>query len=546
MNEQQQVKVDHEVVVIGAGITGIYQLHRLREAGFSVRVLEAGGGVGGTWFWNRYPAARFDSESYSYGYFFSKELLAEWTWKEHFAGQPEIEEYLNHVVDRFGHREHIQVNAYVEGMTFDPDTSSWSIRVRGGDVVTARFVVAATGILSVPFHPDIDGKADFRGEAYHTGEWPQEPVDFAGKRVAVVGNGSSGVQIIPAIADRVESLTVYQRTANWCAPLNNSAIGSDEHVDIRARYDQLYARCNQTFFGFLHDALPVNTFDVSEEERLAHYEDVWSDRGHSALCGNFADTMSNPDANAEFSRFLAGKIRSLVDDPDTAEKLIPKDHGFGMKRPPLVNGYYETFNLPHVELVDLRATPIVRVVETGIETSDALREHDMIIWATGFDAVTGALTRMNIEGRGGAVLRETWADGPRTFLGIASPGFPNLLFAGGPQGTGGNIPRSTEIHVDFVTRFLVHAREHGIVQLEAESDAAEAWTEHVNEGVGKMLVAESNWTWGSNIPGKPKQPLMYRSGLPVYRQKLRDVEELDYRGFRVTTAATVDPATAGR
>lgn len=529
-------ELDAEVVVIGGGITGIYQLYRLREAGYSAVLLEAGGGVGGTWYWNRYPAARFDSESYSYGYFFSDEILAGWRWKEHFAGQSETEAYLNYVVDHFDLREFMRFDSFVAGADWDDETARWTIRLRGGATLRAKFVIAATGILSVPFIPDIAGRANFQGEAYHPGQWP-DGVDFTGKRVAVVGNGSSGVQIIPAVVDHVASLTLYQRTANWCVPLNNTCISDSQWSEIAASFDQIYARTQATSMGFLHSNREERTFDVPEEERLRHYEEVWRRRGHSAFFGNFTDTLTDPAANADFSRFLAGKIRAIVHDPETAERLIPKDHGFGMKRPPLVNGYYEAFNSPHVELVDLREDPIAEVVRNGIRTRTRTRTHDMIVWATGFDAVTGALTRMDIVGRGGLILRDAWADGPRTLLGIQSVDFPNFFFVGGPHSTAGNIPRSTEFHVDFVTRLLIYVREHGFDTVAVEEDAVEKWTAHVYEGAAGALVAASNWLYGTNIPGKAPRPLMYRSGLPVYREKAREIEVGDYAGFQFSSNA---------
>jgi cation diffusion facilitator CzcD-associated flavoprotein CzcO len=534
--------IDYDVVIVGAGITGIHQLYRVREAGFSVRVLEAGGGVGGTWYWNRYPLARFDSESYTYGYFFSKDLQAEWDWKEHFAGQPEVEAYLNYVVDKFAMRDDIQFNARVVSATFDDAANVWTLVASDGTTTRARFFIAASGILSAPYYADVPGKDDYRGEMYHTGEWPVEPVDFKGKRVAVIGTGASAVQLVPAIAGEVESLTVYQRTANWCAPLNNSRITPEEQAEIKANYDELYKTVHSTFAGFLHADGTKATFDDSREERWAFYEQLWQTRGFAKLFSNYTDLVTDPAANKEFCEFLAEKIRTIVKDPVTADKLIPKDHGFGMKRPPMETGYYDAFNRPNVTLVDLRATPIVRITETGVETTDGHVECDIIVWATGFDAFTGALTRMGIRGTGGRTLNESWAEGPRTYLGIASPGFPNLLLAGGPHGTYGNVPRSTETQVEFIMDILRYLRHNNYERIEPTETAEEQWTSHVYEISQGVLTAETAWYIGSNIPGKAKRFLLYVGGLPTYKEKVNAVAANDLEGFALTPAA--DPAVA--
>ena len=385
--------VDYDVVIIGAGVAGIHQLYNLKGTGLSVRVLEAGTGVGGTWYWNRYPLARFDSESYSYGYFFSKELLDEWEWSEHFAGQPETERYLNHVVDRFGLRDDFQFGARVESAVFDEATNTWSLHTGDGNTTTARFVIAATGLLSAPYFPEIPGMDSFQGESYHTGLWPKDPVDFKGKRVAMIGTGASAVQLLPAVVDDVESMTVYQRTPNWNAPLNNGLITPEEQVEIKASQEELQQLVRSTFAGFAHPDGTKGTFEDTREERWQFYEELWKKRGFAKLFSNYNDILVDRRANAEFCEFLAEKIRERVDDPATADKLIPKDHGYGMKRPPMETGYYEAFNRANVSLVDLNETPIERVTETGIVTADGEQTFDLIIWATGFDAVTGALTR---------------------------------------------------------------------------------------------------------------------------------------------------------
>ncbi len=347
------VEPDVDVLVVGAGITGIYQLHRALEEGFSAHLLEAGDGVGGTWYWNRYPGARFDSESYTYGYLFSEKLFEEWEWKEHFAGQPETERYLNHVVDRFDLRRHMRLGARVVSATFDEGSGTWSVTTADGSAIRARFVVAATGVLSVPYLPDIPGRDEFAGESHHTGLWPEHQVDFAGKRVAVIGTSSSGVQVVAAVVDDVASLTVYQRTANWCTPLNNRPITDEEQAELRAGFEQLREVLNTSVHGFHHAACDRTAFEDSKTERQQFFETMWNSPGFTKLTSNYLDLLSNPEANAEWCEFIANKVRGIVENPETAERLIPKDHRFGEKRPPFVAGYFEAFNRANVSLVDL-------------------------------------------------------------------------------------------------------------------------------------------------------------------------------------------------
>jgi cation diffusion facilitator CzcD-associated flavoprotein CzcO len=524
-----------DVLIAGAGITGIYQLYRAREAGFSVRLVEAGGGVGGTWYWNRYPGARFDSESYTYGYLFSKELFEDWEWQEHFAGQPETERYLNHVVDRFDLRRHVRLGAPVTSAAYDEPSAEWKVATGGGTTYRARFLVAATGVLSVPYFPDVPGRDDFRGEQYHTGLWPASPVELAGRRVAVIGTGSSGVQVIPAIAGEVASLTVYQRTANWCTPLNNAPITPHEQAQLRAEFEAIREVLNTSLHGFLHPAHDRATFDDSEEERWAFFEKMWNSPGFSKLTSNYTDLTVDAAANAQWCAFIADKIRSIVKDPETAEKLIPKDHRFGEKRPPFVTGYYEVFNDPKVSLVDLRETPIVRLTETGIETADGVRDFDIVVWATGFDFGTGALTRMGIRGRNGLALADHWADGPKTFLGIQTSGFPNFFFPGGPHAAAGNNPRYNGDQVDFVTDTLVYVREHGFDAIEVDPAAEEAWTSMVDTAAAlPPSFGESSYYFGTNIPGKPRKYLLNAGGRPKLGKEIARVRANGYAAFRLS------------
>jgi cation diffusion facilitator CzcD-associated flavoprotein CzcO len=529
---------DVDVLVVGAGITGIYQLYRARDAGFSVQLLEAGDGAGGTWYWNRYPGARFDSESYTYAYLFSKELFEEWAWQEHFAGQPEIERYLNHVVDRFDLRRHMRFGARVRSAVFDESSSTWTVTVDDGDEYRARFLVATTGVLSVPYVPDVPGREGFRGESYHTGLWPATPVDFADEHVAVVGTGSSGVQIIPAIAGAVASLTVYQRTANWCTPLNNAPMTSDEHAQLRADFESMRETLSTSAHGFLHQPHDRATFDDSRDERWAFFEKMWNSPGFSKLTSNYTDLLLDPAANAEWCEFIAEKIRSIVTDPDTAERLIPKDHRFGEHRPPFVTGYYEVFNNSNVSLVDLGQTPIVRMHERGIETTDGVREFDLIVWATGFDFGTGALTRMGVRGRGGLALADHWAEGPTTFLGVQTTGFPNFFFPGGPHAAAGNNPRYNGDQVDFVTDLLVFARDHGDDTIDVDPAAEDEWSSMIDRwAVRPPSFGPNSYYFGTNIPGKPRRYLLNSAGRPKLFAVIADVVANDYRAFTLSRRA---------
>jgi cation diffusion facilitator CzcD-associated flavoprotein CzcO len=529
---------DVDVLVVGAGITGIYQLYRARESGFSVQLLEAGDGAGGTWFWNRYPGARFDSESYTYAYLFSKELFEEWAWQEHFAGQPEIERYLNHVVDRFDLRRHMRFGATVTSAVYNEASNTWHVTVGDGGEYRARILVAATGVLSVPYLPDVPGREEFRGESYHTGSWPSTPVDFSGKQVAVVGTGSSGVQIIPAIVGDVASLTVYQRSANWCTPLNNAPMTSDEHAQLRADFEAMRETLSTSAHGFLHRSHDRATFDDSRDERWAFFEKMWNSPGFSKLTSNYTDLLLDPAANAEWCEFIAEKIRSIVTDPETAEKLIPRDHRFGEHRPPFVTGYYEVFNDPKVALVDLRETPIVRMRERGIETTDGVRELDMIVWATGFDFGTGALTRMGVRGRGGLALADHWADGPSTFLGVQTTGFPNFFFPGGPHAAAGNNPRYNGDQVDFITDLLVFARDHGYDTIDVDPAAEDEWTSMVDRwAVRPPSFGPNSYYFGANIPGKPRRYLLNSAGRPKLFAVIADVVANDYDAFTLSRRA---------
>ena len=534
---EQQDTLDHEIIVIGAGVSGIYQLYRLLEMGADVQVLEAGAAPGGTWFWNRYPGARFDSESWTYGYSFSKELLQEWSWSEHFAGQPETLSYLNHVVDRFDMRRHMRFDAKVRTARFEEDGRLWRLEMEGGEQLTCRFLVTAIGMLSAPVLPRIEGVENFEGTAFHTYHWPAEKVELEGKRVGVLGTGATAVQLIPLVAEVADSLTVFQRRPNWCAPLLNARITDEEQARIKATYDEIFARCRETPGGFVHAPDRRRFDEVPEDVRLAFWEELYATPGFAVWVGNFVDVLVDARANAEYTAFIADKIRGRVNDPDLAEKLIPKDHGFGTRRVPLETNYYEAYNRDNVHLVDLNETPIQRVTTKGIRTSAQEHEFDVIIWATGFDAITGAFDRIEFTSSEGRTLREKWNDGPVTYLGLAASGFPNLLTISGPQSgsVATNFPRGIEEAVDWASALIRHLRSHGHTRIEATAEAEQAWLDHVKETYGwSLLPTAKSWFTGynANIDGHDRlRHLIYNGGAPRYRKRLNAVADQGYEGF---------------
>jgi cation diffusion facilitator CzcD-associated flavoprotein CzcO len=528
--------VDVEVLVIGAGVTGLYQLYRAREDGFSTVLLEAGDGVGGTWYWNRYPLARFDSESFTYVYTFSQELYDEWGWTELFAAQPEIERYFHRFVEHFDLAPLIHFGTKVTSVVWDASSGTYTVTAADGRSWTARYVVAATGMLSYPHFPAVPGREDFGGESHHTGLWPHDPVDFAGKRVAVVGTGSSGVQVIPAIAEQAASLTVYQRTPNWCTPLNNRPITADEQRDLRERYEVIRETLDMSATGFLLPPPDLDSAAHSEAERQAFFQQVWDSPGFGKLLLNYKDLTSNPDVNRAWCDFVSAKVREIVDDPETAERLIPKDHGYGEKRPPYVTGYYEVFNQPNVSLVSLLDTPMVRVTPTGIETTAGHEDLDVIVWATGFDYGTGHLTRMGVRGVDGLALEDHWADGPTTFLGVQSTGFPNFFFPGGPHGATANVPRYNTDQVDYVADLLVALRDQGHDVVEVTAELEESFTAMVAKMVRWLPFTEISYFFGSNIPGKPVRPLINPGGRPSLAKHISALRDDGYRALKLSKA----------
>ncbi|HET6609268.1 MAG TPA: NAD(P)/FAD-dependent oxidoreductase [Rhodopila sp.] len=527
-----------DAIVIGAGISGMYQLIRLRELGMTARVFEAGTDVGGTWYWNRYPGARFDSESISYQYSFSKELLADWDWQEHFAPQPETLRYLQHVADRFDLRRDIQFSSRVKSAWWDEAALNWVVTLETGERYTSHYLITAVGPLSAPTMPNIPGVEDFKGAAFHTYKWPHQPVDFAGKRVAVIGTGATGVQTIQEVAKTAGRLTVFQRTPNWCTPLHNRKITPEEMKRLRADYPAMFQRCKETFSCFLHTADPRGTFEVSPRERLAFWEELYASPGFGIWVGNFKDILTDRAANREISDFVANKIRQRVKDPATAEKLIPTNHGFGTRRVPMETHYYEVYNQPNVELVDIRETPIERITATGIRTSVKDYEFDIIVYATGFDAITGSFDRIDIRGSDGQKLKDRWKSGPETYLGVMVDGFPNMMMLMGPHMALGNIPRSIEHNVEWVSGLLGHAQKNGIKRIEPTSKEVHAWTDHVKALAEGLLTFEvDSWMTGvnSNVDGKQVRIVArYAGSAPDYRATCDAVAAEGYKEMALT------------
>jgi cation diffusion facilitator CzcD-associated flavoprotein CzcO len=528
-----------DVIVIGAGVSGLYSLYKLRELGLSARVFEAGTGIGGTWYWNRYPGARFDSESYSYQYSFSQKLLDEWEWTEHFAAQPEIERYLHFVADKFDLKRDIELNARVASVTYDETDKRWEIVTQNGLRARARFVLAATGLLSAHQFPDYPGVNSFGGLSLHSARWPKEPVDFTGKRVGVIGSGPTAVQIIQSIAPEVKHLTVFQRTANWCTPLRNAPITADEQRELKQKAHDIFDLCKRTWAGFIHDQDPRPGVDVPKAERLAHYQELYDRGGFALWLGNYSDSFTSHVVADEVAEFLAAKIRERVKDPATAEKLIPKSHTFGTKRCPGEKNYYETFNRDNVSLVDLRATPITQITPTGIETGSETHELDVIIYATGFHSITGELLRMDIRGERGVSLQEHWSDGPKTNLGIQFSGFPNFFAIMGPHNPAlfCNITRCVESNVDWIIGCIRYMREHGYETIKTSTQAEDEWTDRCYKSAKGLLIDEmqDSWFFGSTNPENVRgRFLLFAGGVPAYRQIFAEVAARGYPGFELS------------
>ncbi|MBK3395528.1 MULTISPECIES: NAD(P)/FAD-dependent oxidoreductase [Methylobacterium] len=525
----------YDAIVVGAGFSGLYQLHLLRDRlGLSVRVLEAAGGIGGTWYWNRYPGARCDSESYYYSYSFSRELEDEWDWTERYPDHGEIRRYLDHVADRFDLRRDIQLGTRVAGAAYDEAANRWTVTTESGECFEAQFLITAVGCLSSTNVPEIPGLARFSGAQYHTGRWPHDGVDFSGKRVGLIGTGSTGIQATPVIAAEAAHLTVFQRTANYSVPARNGPMDDAFRTWVRENSSELRAKARAAPNGHPFDFSDRSALAVSPQERQAIYEAAW-ERGGLRFRAAFRDIMLDPDANETASAFIRDKIRGLVHDPVVAETLTPRDHLFGTKRPPIDTHYFETFNRSNVKLVDLKATPIAAIVPEGVRTSDAIYPLDVIVFATGFDALTGPLLALDIRGRDGVALKDVWAAGPRSYLGLQVPGFPNLFTMTGPGSPSvlTNMPVAIEQHAEWITDCIGHLRERGLDRIEATPDAAESWGTEVNRAASATLLpmASSSWYLGANVPGKPRVFMPYAGGMAHYRGLCERVVADGYSGF---------------
>ncbi|MEM7286452.1 MAG: NAD(P)/FAD-dependent oxidoreductase [Actinomycetota bacterium] len=534
-------RMHHEVVVLGAGVSGIYQIKRLVDLGIDAVVLEADDDLGGTWYRNRYPGARFDSESYTYGYSFSRELLDEWHWKERFSSQPENLRYLNFVADKFDLRRHMRFGSRVEAMTWRETEGRWDLAVENGDRLSARFVITGLGPLSIPTLPRYEGMDDFAGDAWHTFHWPREPVPLEGRRVGVIGTGATGIQVISDIADRVADLKVFQRRPNWSTPLNNAPISEEEMAAIRDRYDEIFANCRLSPGGFEHVPDRRGFWSLTHQERVEFWDGLYARPGFAILAANFPEIFMDPEANREISDYIADRIRGRVDDPVVAEKLIPKDHGFGTQRLPLETRYFEAYNRDNVHLVDISETPIERITATGNQTTVAHHDLDLIVYATGFDTITGGYDRIAITGMEGRLLGEKWRDGPSTNLGIMTHGFPNMFMVAGPQSVSGstNFPRAIENAVDWITDLLEHAWAEGRTRIEASAEAEEDWVAEVVRQHEKLLLRSSQgWFTGynSNVAGHEAGTIRYQAYFgtaPKYNALLAGAVAEGYPGIDI-------------
>jgi cyclohexanone monooxygenase len=525
---------EFDVVIIGAGFAGMYMLFKAREMGLSTRVFEAANGVGGTWYWNRYPGARCDTESMQYSYQFSDALQQEWEWTERFATQPEILSYANHVADRFDLRRDIQFNARVTSAVFAEATGKWTIETDDGIRVLASFCVAAMGCLSAIYQPDIKGLESFEGASYHTGQWPHDGVDFTGMRVGIIGTGSSAIQAIPHIAKQATELVVFQRTPNYMVPAHNGPLDKEYQQRTKANYAELRRAAKQNRIGTLIEMNQMSALDATPEERQREYARRWQ-QGGFAFLGAYRDLVSDREANDTATEFIRAEIRKIVKDPKVAERLSPR-YAIGCKRLCVDIDYWETFNRPNVTLVDVSEVPIESITPSGVKIGDREYALDGIVFATGFDAMTGALLNVDIRGRDGLALREKWTDGPRTYLGLGVADFPNLFIVTGPGSPSEltNMIPTIEHHVEWITDCIGYLRARGLKQIVPSADAEEAWVNHVREVAGASLRGTCNsWYLGANVPGKPRVYLPYAGGFPVYVKKCDEVAAKGYEGFEL-------------
>jgi cyclohexanone monooxygenase len=527
-----------DAVVVGAGFAGLYALHQLRAQGLSVRVFEAAPEVGGTWYYNRYPGARCDVESVDYCYSFSPELEQRWNWSEKYATQAEILRYLIWVTDELGLRDGITFDTRVTAAVLDERALRWTVTTDAGEVVTARFCIMATGPLSVALAPDFNGLNDFGGEVYHTAHWPHRPVDFTGKRVAVIGTGSSGIQSVPVIAERAARLYVFQRTPNYSVPAGNRPLTDEDRAQVKSEYAERRRLSWRSAGGSPHVVHPKLTMEASAEERREAFEKRWA-LGGVLFSKTFADQLTDLAANDEARRFYEQKVRAVIDDPDVADLLIPNDHPIGAKRICTDTNYFQTFNEPHVTLVSVRKTPIESIDATGINTSDTHYDVDAIVLATGFDALTGALAKVDVVGRGGRRLRDDWADGPRTYLGLGVDGFPNFFVVSGPGAPAvlANMVLHAEAHVNWIAECIGRLDEHGYSAIEATPEAVDEWVaECARRAEASLFTKADSWYSGANVPGKPRVFMLFIGGFASYLDVCREVVDAGYQGFRLLKA----------
>ena len=526
-------KVD--VMIVGAGFAGMYLLHKLRGLGISARVFDAAGSVGGTWYWNRYPGARCDVESINYSYSFDSDLEQEWTWSEKYAPQPEILQYANHVADRFNLWPDMQFDTRIDGAHFNEKENRWTVKTSKGDVVSAQHFVLAVGTLSAPKLPEIKGQESFKGNVYETMKWPHEGVDFTGRRVAVIGTGSSGIQLIPNIAEQAAQLTVFQRTPNFSVPARNRKLTVETTASAKAAYKAGYRQeARESGFGVPGPGPTQSALEVSEEERQATFQAGWDTGTLIAMIGCYTDILVNKEANDTVADFIRAKIREIVKDPVIAETLCPYSHPVGTKRPCLDTNYYQTFNLPQVKLVDLLKTSITDITPQGINTTTENLEFDDIVFATGFDAITGSMVRIDIRGRDGVDLATAWKDGPATLLGLQVTGFPNMFTVTGPQSPSvlSNMMISIEQHIDWITDCISHMKDNGLATVEADKKAQAEWVAHSNEvGMSTLYPLANSYYMGTNVPGKARAFLPYIGGVGPYRKICDDVAAQGYKGF---------------
>ncbi|MEV0341837.1 NAD(P)/FAD-dependent oxidoreductase [Nocardia sp. NPDC050713] len=538
-----------DAVVIGAGFSGVRMLLELRKLGLSGRVLDAGSDVGGTWHWNRYPGARTDSESWVYCLSFSKELMGDWDWKERYPQWEEVNAYLRHVADRFDLRRDIQFDTRVVSARFDDETNSWTVTTSAGEQFTCTYLITGLGILSLPVVPEIAGRDRFEGDILLTADWPEAGVDLRGKRVAVIGTGATGIQLVPVVAEQCDRVTVFQRTPNFAVPAQNYPLDDAKRAEIRRNYDSIWSKARDHVFGFPLDPAGRVYDDVTDEERERIFEENWQRGGWEFLFETFDDIVLDQRSNDAAAEFIRNKIRSIVNDPDTAELLCPKGYPYVGKRPPLEHGYYEAFNRENVRLVDVSQNRLTEITEKGLRLADGQEfDADVVVFATGFDAVTGPFERIDIRNGEGLPLVDAWSEGANTYLGVGTPGFPNLLMVSGPQTLYANFPMVSEMNVEWFGELLRGMRERGLNRVEVTKEASDAWSAHLDDVFRATLLTDGakvgSWYLGANIPGKPRKILFYFGGGAAYRQAWEASRDNNFEGFVLTTVATETPAAA--